>query len=94
MFFFIIIQFVLSLNIAACTQMQPVHLFIHEKYPYNVLSHECQFIHKDTEVIRAINDVRQPYVIINLKCLLGKQKYTCVDLLTNSKWSTCNSKCM
>lgn len=88
----------LSLNASTCTQIQPVHVtwysFIHEKYSYNIISHECQAIYKGAEVIRTINNVKKPYVIINLKYLLGKQKYTCVDLLTNSNWSIYNSKCM
>jgi len=49
-----------------------IHSFIHEKCPYNIISHECQAIYKGTEVIRTINDVGQPYAIINLKYLLGK----------------------
>jgi len=51
-------------------------------------------MYKGKEVIRTINYVRKPYVIINLKYLLGKEKYTCVDLLTDSNWSIYNSKCM
>lgn len=71
-----------------------IRSFIHEKYPYNIISRECQAIYIGTEVIRTINDVRKPYVIINLKYLLHKQKYACVDLLTNSNWSIYNSKQM
>jgi len=58
------------------------------------MSHEYQAMYKSKDVIRTIKYVRKPYVIINLKHLLGKQKYYCVDLLTNSNWSIYNSKCM
>ena len=40
-----------------------IHPFIHEKYPYNIISRECQAIYIGTEVIRTINDVRKPHVI-------------------------------
>lgn len=71
-----------------------MHSFIHEKYTYNIISHERQAICKGTEVIGTIHDVGKPYAVIKLKYLLGKQKYTCVDLLTNCNWGIYNRKCI
>ena len=97
--FLIIIQFVLTISKCHYLHTEAASTcylgFIHSwKYPYNIISHECQAIYKGTEVISTINDMRKPYVIINLKYLFSNQKYTCVDLLTKSNWSIYNSKCM
>jgi len=44
-----------------------MHSFIHEKYTYNIISHERQAICKGTEVIGTIHDVGKPYAVIKLK---------------------------
>ena len=44
-----------------------MHSFIHEKYTYNIISHERQAICKGTEVIGTIHDVGKPYAGIKLK---------------------------